>query len=231
VATTDDAAIAVVIPTLDEARTIAGCLAHLAQFEIAEIVVCDGGSVDETRAIVADLTYVRVISASRGRGSQFAAGIAATTAPIIVLLHADTILPPQADRYIRSALADPAVAGGCFRLRFDSRRASLRFWAWFSRFETALTTFGDQAFFVRRSALAAAGGMVDWPLLEDVEVRRRLKRVGRFVKLQPTVVTSARRFERDGVLRGQLRNAFILGALRLGVSPQRLAAIYRATSH
>jgi len=228
VAEREQTAIAVVIPTLNEAARIGACLDHLAAYDCAEIVVCDGGSSDATVSIAASHERVRVITARRGRGSQLRAGIAATSAPIIVLLHADTLLPPHADHHIRTTLGDPAVAAGCFRLRFDSKRSSLEVWAWFTRFETAITTFGDQAYFMRRSALLAAGGIADWPLLEDVDLRRRLRRVGRFVKLRPCVVTSARRFERHGVLRTQLRNAFILAALGLGMSPQRLARVYRA---
>lgn len=221
--------IAIVIPTLNEARAIRQCLAALAPLSPAEVVVSDGGSGDETCAIATAFDRVRVIAAPLGRGSQLKAGVAVTTAPIIILLHADTILPPDAHHHIRAALVDASIAGGCFRLRFDNRRWRFAFWSWFTRFDSELTSFGDQAFFMRRSALADAGGLADWPLLEDVDLRRRLKRVGRFVKVRASVTTSARRFERVGVLRCQLRNAFILAAWQAGVSPPRLARIYRAT--
>jgi rSAM/selenodomain-associated transferase 2 len=224
-----NASIAVVVPTLNEAATIAACLEHLAAFDLAEIIVSDGGSQDATRAISREFPNVRVINGPRGRGTQLKAGVAATSAPLLILLHADTRLPAGADRLIRQVMADPSVAGGCFRLTFDSKRRSLALSAWFTRLETELTSFGDQAFFMRRSALHAAGGIADWPLLEDVDMRRKLRRVGRFVKLPAAVVTSARRFDRDGVLRCQLRNAYILLALKLGVSPHRLARIYRST--
>jgi rSAM/selenodomain-associated transferase 2 len=223
-------AIAVIIPVLNEAAWIAPCLAHLDQLDIAEIVVCDGGSSDRTIAIARRHDKVQVVDAARGRGTQLRAGIELARSPIVVLLHADTMLPPRADALIRAALGHHDVAGGCFRLRFDRPRASLAFSAWFSRFETALTTFGDQAFFMRRAALDEAGGIAEWPLLEDVDLRRRLKRVGRFVKLTACVTTSARRFERTGVLKGQLRNAAILAAFRCGASPQRLAQIYKSTA-
>ncbi len=225
----DRSGIAVIIPTFNEAAIITACLARLAAYDIAQIVVCDGGSTDETARLAATHPKVTVIHAKLGRGSQLRAGVAASSAPLLLLLHADTCLPMSADKRIRQALADPSVAAGCFRLRFASDRFSLTAWAWFSRFETSLTSFGDQAFFMRRSSLEAAGGIADWPLLEDVDVRHRLRKIGRFVKLQPAVTTSARRFERVGVLRCQLRNALIIAAFRLGVPPTRLARYYRAT--
>jgi rSAM/selenodomain-associated transferase 2 len=223
-------AIAVIIPVLNEEARIAGCLAHLAQYDFAEIVVCDGGSHDNTVAIARCHQHVRVIGAPRGRGAQLRAGVAATTSPIVVLLHADTTLPPGAAGQIRMALDRNGVAAGSFRLRFDNPRASLAVSAWFSRFETALTTFGDQAFFMRRAVLDQAGGIASWPLLEDVDLRQRLRRIGRFVKLKASVTTSARRFEGSGVFVGQLRNAAILAAFRFGASPQRLAQFYKSTA-
>ena len=99
-----------------------------------------------------------------------------------------------------------------------------------TRFDTALTSFGDQAFFASRTAYHAAGGFPAWSLMEDVELRRRLKRVGRFVKLRPRVTTSARRFEADGVARRQLRNGMILALFALGVSPERLSRMYARRS-
>jgi len=102
----------------------------------------------------------------------------------------------------------------------------MRFYSWATRFETAFTTFGDQAFFFRRPVFEAIGGVPEWPFMEDVELRLRLRRAGRFVKLPQAVTTSARRFQMRGRLRGQLRNAVILTAFRLGVSPFRLARYY-----
>lgn len=225
----DGSGIAVIVPTLNEAANIDACLAQLAACDIAQIVVCDGGSGDNTVELAAAHPKVIIVHAKRGRGSQLRAGVAASSAPLLVLLHADTRLPQRADLLVRQALADPSVAAGCFRLRFASEQFSLKVWAWFSRFETCLTSFGDQAFFMRRTSLEAAGGIADWPLLEDVDVRYRLLKIGRFIKLEPSVITSARRFERVGVLRCQLRNAVIMAAFKLGVTPARLAAYYRAT--
>jgi GT2 family glycosyltransferase len=172
-----------------------------------------------------------MVAGVRGRGAQLQAALRHSSAPIVLILHADTQLPESAARLIRAALSDPAVAGGSFRMRFDNPSLPYAVYGWFTRFETPFTTFGDQAFFARRAAIEAGGGVPDWPLLEDVELRRRLLRQGRFVKLAAAVTTSARRFERYGVVRGQLLNALIVAGFWLGLSPRWLAARYRAEEH
>ena len=111
-------------------------------------------------------------------------------------------------------------------MRFDRSSPTLRISAWFSRFDSGMTSFGDHGFFASRAAFEAAGGFPDWPLLEDVELRRRLRRLGRFVKAPATVVTSARRFHAEGVLRRQGRNGLILFLHALGVSAAWLKRLY-----
>jgi rSAM/selenodomain-associated transferase 2 len=222
--------IAVIIPTLNEAARIAPCLAAVAALGFTEIIVVDGGSTDGTVEIVRSIDGVRCISAKRGRGSQLQVGVRAAMAPMVVMLHADTRLPATAVASITAALDDARVVAGCFRLRFDNPNRSLRVFAWFSRFETLFTSFGDQAIFARRVALLAVG-VPDWPLLEDVAIRSRLRATGRFVKLKPTVVTSARRFEQFGIWRAQLRNFWVLAGYLMGIPPHHLATFYRAERH
>lgn len=223
-----ESSIAVIVPVLNEAPRITALVAHLRSIGAHEIIIVDGGSADGTRDLVAAHPDVRLVDSVRGRGSQIAAGLAATTADVVVILHADTTLPADARAHISATLADPGVAGGAFRLRFDDSRWPLRVYAWMTRFETLLTTFGDQAMFARRAALIAAGGVPSWPLLEDIETRRRLRRVGRFVKLAAAVETSARRFQRVGVFRAQVRNCIVIAGYLLKVSPARLARFYGA---
>jgi len=217
--------LAVVIPTLNEAERIGPLLDRLGGFD--EVVVADGGSTDETPAIAA-AQGARVVAAPRGRGPQMNAGARVSRAELLLFLHADTRLPDGAAGLIRAALAHDGVAGGAFRARFEPAGPVLRMAAAFTRFETGLTSFGDQGFFMRRSAWAAAGGFPDQPFLEDVEMRRRLKRLGRFVKLPAAVTTSARRFEAEGALRRLALNAFILLLHRLGAPPRRLQRWYRS---
>ncbi|WP_242475372.1 TIGR04283 family arsenosugar biosynthesis glycosyltransferase [Thiohalocapsa halophila] len=172
----------------------------------------------------------RRIRAPRGRGTQCNAGARATTAPVLLFLHDDTQLPPDADRAIASALADQALGMACFRLRFDHRHPVLALYAWCSRFDSVWTTFGDQGYLIRRALFDAVGGFPDWPLFEDVELARRVRRQPgpwrRIRKLSAAVTTSAVRFQRGGVLRQQLRNATAMLRFFAGVSPARLAEEY-----
>ena len=225
----DDVPIALIIPTWNEARRIGACLASVRQLGFSEIVVSDGGSTDATRVIATAIPGVTCVTAKRGRGSQLRAGIAASSAPVVVMLHADTVLPENAVAVVRTALADWAVVGGCFRLTFDDPRRSLRLFAWFSRFETVFTSFGDQAIFARRSALGE-NDVPDQPLLEDVAIRLHLRRRGRFVKVPAAVTTAARRFTHRGIWRCQILNSVILAGYFAGVSPVRLAVFYGSTN-
>ena len=220
--------IAVVVPTLNEAARIGQLVRGLEAMGFAEIVVADGGSSDGTDQIVAAISGVRLVRCRPGRGPQLDAGVRATTSPLLLLLHADTSLPENAVALICQTLADPGVSGGCFRLRFDRKGTVLDISAWFSRFETSFTTFGDQAFFLRRSDFDAIGGIPDIPFLEDLVLRERMKRQGRFVKCRECVETSARRFETHGAIRTQLRNLLILLAYRCGVPASLLARWYKA---
>jgi rSAM/selenodomain-associated transferase 2 len=221
------ASIGVVVPTSNEGTRLEDLLAELTSANFNEIVIVDHDSTDDTISIASRHDGVRLVRAPRGRGPALNVGALATTAEILLFLHADTVLPPGARVMIATAVADPKVVGGCFQLSFDSRSAALRFYSWFTRYDSVLTTFGDQAYFIRRQAFVRVGGFPDWPILEDVEMRRRLKRAGRFVKLPFPVVTSARRFNKYGVIRQQLRNLAIIALFYLGRSPERLARWYR----
>ena len=220
-----DLSIAAVVPVLNEAARIGGLLDDLATQGFREVIVVDGGSDDATAEIVRG-KGVTLISAARGRGPQLNAGARTTGADVLLFLHADTRLPERAKDHILALLDEHGVLGGCFRLSFDERHPMLALYAAASAFDSVFTTFGDQAFFVRAGAFRDVGGFPDWPFLEDVELRRRLKHRGRFVKGKARVVTSARRFRSSGILRQQFRNAFILNAFLLGVSAERLARWY-----
>lgn len=216
--------VAILIPTFNEAAQIAAVLSHVQ--DLGEVIVVDGGSTDGTVAIAAAFPSIEVIEGPRGRGAQLNAAAHRAHAPVLLFLHADTRLPAGAIELIRQTLADRRVAAGCFRVRFDDAHPALRLFSWFSRFDTLFTTFGDQGYFVRREDFLRAGGFPEWPLLEDVEVRRRLKRIGAFRKVPLTVTTSARRFRARGPWRAQVENAMILAAFNAGVPAERLARYY-----
>jgi len=235
--------IGVVIPTLDEADTIAATLESVrpagpgggpaggagdaARGDGVEVVVADGGSRDGTPAR-ARKAGARVIASAPGRARQLQAGLEATRADAVVFLHADTRLPGSWARDVRDALRDPSVAGGAFRLRFDERTPLLRFVergaGWRARWLGL--PYGDQALFFRRADLMAAGGVPQQPIMEDLDLVHAMRRRGRLVLLPHAVTTSARRYRARGVLRTWLRNTVALAAWSLGVDRRRVAAWY-----
>jgi len=219
--------VSVVIPTLNEAASLPGVLAGLPD-GIAQVIVADGGSRDGTGAL-ARSGGARVVESPPGRGGQMNAGAAVADGEVLLFLHADTRLPPDAVAHVARALADPRVVGGGFRLSIDSRDRFLGLVAASATLRTRLTGvfYGDQALFVRREVFVRMGGFDPFPLMEDVAFGRRLKREGRVVLLPVAAVTSARRWERENPLFTTVRNWLLVSLFLLGVPPRRLARWYR----
>ncbi len=215
--------LAVVIPTLNAASGLARALESLAPGRegIAEIVVADGGSTDGT-VKVAEAGGARAVEAPRGRGSQLRAGAAATRAPRLMFLHADSRLQPGWP----VALREDGRAGW-FRLRLDdpapAARRIERLANWRAR--RFGLPYGDQGLVLPRALYDAVGGYRDMPLMEDVDLVRRIGR-GRLVELDGEVVTSAVRYRRDGYWRRPLRNLACLSLFLAGVAPERIAGLY-----
>jgi rSAM/selenodomain-associated transferase 2 len=221
--------LSIVVPVLDEAANLARLLPDLLEREPqAEVLVVDGGSTDDGRAVVARTPSVRWVSAPRGRARQMNTGASAAGGDALLFLHADTRLPDGAGAAILAALAEPGVVGGRFDVRLDSHRPLLRLVGTLMNHRSRLTgiSTGDQGIFVRREIFDALGGYPDIPLMEDVELSRRLKRRGRLVALRLRVVTSARKWEREGVVRTVLLMWTLRLLYTLGVSPARLHRWY-----
>lgn len=221
--------IAVVIPALNEESQIASAVASARAAGVAvEVVVVDGGSRDSTRERARE-AGARVVSSDAGRARQLQAGVDATDAPTILFLHADTRLPENAADAIRLALEEPDVAGGAFGFAFEESGFGLRIVEWGVRIRVRLAAlpYGDQAIFARRSALAAAGGVPQVALMEDLDLVLALKRQGRLALLPQPARTSARRYLADGVARSVLRNTLALLARAVGVDRARIARWYR----
>ncbi len=220
--------ISVIIPTLNEENQIGSVVEHAFRAGAAEIIVSDGGSRDSTVEIARGLGC-RVIGAPRGRSFQMNAGAGEAKGEILLFLHADTLLPPEAGDCVRQALRDPGVVGGRFDIRMDRRgiRYSLLSRLINGRSRLTRISTGDQAIFVRREVFTRLGGYAEISLMEDVELSRRLKRIGRVACLRSAVVTSARRWERGGWLNTVLLMWWLRFLYAIGVAPDRLRRYYR----
>lgn len=213
----------VIIPTLNERETLPQTLRALGEQPwIHEIIVADGGSTDGTREWLVAQKSIHLVDAPAGKGNQLNAGARAASGDVFLFLHADCQLPSDAGEHIASALASQSVAGGCFEVRFHTDRpSSLKLVAaginLRSRLSKAAT--GDQGIFVRRSVFEQVGGCPDWPLFEDVDLVRRIKKAGRFTVLRSRLLVSPRRHLARGVFRTVLLIYVLRVAFWLGVSP------------
>jgi rSAM/selenodomain-associated transferase 2 len=219
-----DARLSIVVPSLNEAAGIERCLRALAPLRGRghEVIVADGGSDDGTPRLAAPLAD-RVVAAPRGRALQMNAGAAASSGDVLLFLHADTILPADADRAVLAALA--SRAWGRFDVSIDSRDARLAVVGFCMNWRSRLTGIatGDQAIFVRRAEFP---GFPAIALMEDVEFSKRMKRVSPPACLRARAATSARRWERRGVLRTVLHMWRLRFQYWLGADPAELARRY-----
>ena len=216
--------VSVIIPALQESARIAAAVGRIrTQAPAYEVVVVDGGSRDKTPEL-ARAAGAHVISAPRGRGIQCEAGGRAARGDLLLFLHADTFLPDEAFDAIGAVENDPTFEIGTFRLAFDHSHPLLRAYAWFTRFDSLVTRFGDQGILIRRPFLESIGGFPVTELFEDVELLRRARRRAHIRLLPATVVTSSRRFIDFGVVREQLSNARLMFKYLTGTHPNALAA-------
>ena len=220
----------VVMPVLNEAAGIGAALQALAPLAArgAQIVVADGGSHDAT-ADLARAAGVQVVQAPRGRALQMNAGARQASGAVLLFLHADTQLPPNADRLIAQALTVGPQVWGRFDVQISGQPRLLRVIAACMNRRSRWTGIatGDQAMFMTRAAFDAVGGFADQPLMEDIEMSARLRRLSRPACLSARVITSGRRWESRGVW----RTVLLMWRLRLaywrGAAPERLAVLYR----
>jgi len=224
---TKNSLISIIVPTLNEAATVRDLAATMGRLRGEfEVIVCDGGSADAT-VETARQCGLRVIEAPRGRGPQMNAGVGLAKGETLLFLHADTRLPEDALAHVADALTDERVCGGNFSLIFggDTREARLltRIYP-FLRMGGMI--YGDSAIFVRRRVFDRLGGYLEYPIFEDCDLYRRMRRLGRFVRLDACATTSSRRFE------GRFIRTFALWTLMqvlywLGVNPNLLNRLYK----
>ncbi len=220
--------VSVIVPTLNEARVLATTLARVRATLRTRSSSSTAAAATTPCASPAGLADT-VLSATRGRATQMNAGAAVASGDVLVFLHADTLVPSTFVAAIESACSDAAVVGGRFDVDLAPSSPLIWLTGWLMNRRSRLTRIatGDQAIFVRRETFAALGGFADIPLMEDIDLSRRLKRAGRVACLRERVTTSSRRWRAHGVV----RTILLMWTLRLlyacGVGPDRLARVYR----
>jgi len=227
-AETEGPALSIVIPTLNEAQSIGATLEALAHVRgNIEVIVVDGGSDDRTVEITRR-TGTQVIMSGRGRGLQMNSGACIARGAALLFLHADTTAPPDAAERIAEVLAlDAMVAGGNFDIRFDGNRRAARFLTWlYPKLGKLGLCYGDSGIFVRASAYRQSGGFKSFPIFEDLDFVRRLRKCGSMVHLPVAVVTSSRRFEGRSFALTFARWSILQGLYWVGISPHVLNQLY-----
>lgn len=224
----DTAKISIIIPTLNEAANIKDAIATTQNSTNTEVIVVDGGSKDGTVEILQSLGAT-LISSPPGRAVQMNTGAMAASGEILLFLHADTRLPTEFDRLIRTALQQPGTVAGAFNLRIDAPGLGMRLVErgvnWRSHFWQM--PYGDQAIFLTKKVFQQIGYFPELPIMEDFELMRHLKLIGKIIIISVPVITSARRWLRKGIWQTTLINQIVIIAYFFGVSPQRIRSWYR----
>lgn len=226
--------LSIIVPTLNEAEGIVAMLESLREMRGRghEVIVVDGGSSDGTANLAAGLAD-RLLVASAGRASQMNAGARAAAGDVLLFLHADSRLPGAADRLVLQGLAAGGAAWGRFDVRIASAHPLLRLVETMMNLRSRLTRIctGDQGIFVRREAFDAVGGYPVQALMEDIAISARLRRLSAPLCLRQRCLTSARRWESQGVLRTIILMWWLRLQYALGVAPARLARDYGTRGH
>lgn len=225
--------LSIIVPALNEASIIVASLQALQPLRARghEVILADGGSTDGTPALAAPLAD-RVLVAPRGRARQMNQGAAAAAGGVLLFLHADTRLAPEADQLIDAALAGGRRCWGRFDIEIEGRSRLLAVVAFCMNLRSRLTgvATGDQAIFATRAAFERAGGFPDIALMEDVAFSKRARRLSPPARVRAAAITSGRRWERNGVLRTIILMWRLRLAYAFGARPDELARRYAETA-
>ncbi|MDM9382918.1 TIGR04283 family arsenosugar biosynthesis glycosyltransferase [Chlorogloeopsis sp. ULAP01] len=221
------AKISIIIPALNEAENIKATLASTQPSTGVEVILVDGGSKDDTVEI-AKSWGATVITSNLGRACQMNTGASVASGEILLFLHADTRLPSDFDVMLRKALEKPGVVAGAFALRIDAELASLRLVEWGVNVRSRFwqMPYGDQAIFLTKEIFDIMDGFPELAIMEDFELMRRLRKLGKITFIAVPVITSARRWLQKGVWQTTLMNQIVIIAYFLGVSPERIRHWY-----
>ncbi len=225
------ALISIIIPTLNEESNIASLLESLRSIQEqdccqCEIIVVDGGSVDQTTKLCekADL----LLHSQPGRAVQQNMGAKQSRGEILLFLHADCRLKPGGLVAVEQLFAEGKYVAGCFRQRIDHPAWKYRILEWGNSFRARWfqSAYGDQGLFTTREVFEQAGGFPDVPFLEDLLFMKKLRRIGEVGMIEQEIVISPRRWQKTGVFKQTIINRLFVSLAYLGVSPHVLAKHY-----
>ena len=219
--------ISIIIPALEEAQGIEKSLSRASALKPHEIIIADGGSQDDTLKIARNFTP-HIVQSDPGRALQMNTGAQKATGDILLFLHADSHLSEHSYNRMQETMRDDETVGGAFSLEIESRAKSLQ---WISALATLRShklnlVYGDQAIFVRRNVFEEMGGYELLPICEDLEFYQRLRKTGPVVLLKEKAITSARRWQKEGILFTTLRNGIIAILFIMGFPPKLLSKCY-----
>jgi rSAM/selenodomain-associated transferase 2 len=225
-----NAQISIIIPTLNEASNIKEAITSSQSSNNVEIIVVDGGSQDQTLLIAKSLN-VQVIISSPGRANQMNAGAMAASGEILLFLHADTRLPTNFEQMICTTLAQPGIVAGAFALQINAPDWGLRLVEFGVKWRSHLwqMPYGDQGIFLTKDVFQQVGNFPQMPIMEDFELMRKLKTLGKIYLLPTPVITSPRRWLKKGIIQTTLWNQIIVIAYLLGISPHRIRNWYSSS--
>lgn len=222
--------LSIIVPILNESKRMPDLLGHLLLLERhgCEVILVDGGSHDYSHEVAKSLGFT-VISSPPGRARQMNIGAQAAKGDALLFLHADTRLPTFADVLVTTALTNSGTCWGFFATTIEGTPQMLRVVSWFMNQRSLLSSIatGDQSLFMLRQTFLAVGGFPDQPLMEDIEISRRLKLISKPAVLREKVITSGRRWESRGLWKTISLMWFLRFAYWVGVPAQRLARYYR----
>ena len=216
----------IIIPTINEEEFLPRVLTNLQKFsEEIEIIISDGGSTDNTIKIAESLG-AKVCNSKKGKGMQMNKAAQSSKGEVVIFLHADTFLPDDALYLINKFFFTGKIDIATFKMKFDSKNLVMKIYSWFTRFDSIFTTFGDQVIVVRRNFFNELGGFPNLPIFEDVEFFRKARKTTTIYKLPSFATTSARRFEKRGILKTQLLNGFYILSYFTGKNPENIYNTY-----
>ncbi|MTJ48080.1 TIGR04283 family arsenosugar biosynthesis glycosyltransferase [Dolichospermum sp. UHCC 0259] len=222
--------ISIIIPTLNEADNIQEAIISSQIGSHIEIIIVDGGSKDETLSIAKSLD-VKVMISPPGRANQMNMGAMVASGEILVFLHADTRLPTNFEQMIRTTLAKPGIVAGAFTLRINAPDWGLRLVEFGVKWRSHLwqMPYGDQAIFLTKDVFQRVGNFPQIPIMEDFELMRKLKALGKIHLLPTPVITSPRRWLKKGIIQTTLWNQIIVIAYLIGISPTQICNWYSSS--